>query len=252
MRSSLRSSDGWKVEWDHELAKRAQAFANKCVFGHGLMTRCDGTVIGQNAAMLSSFTNGIKPGIEGWWAEAKDYNHSADKCSGVCGHYRQMAYSKVYKFGCGYKFCPTMTFQSSGIKRKNYYSYICNYDRAMPGSGKGIYKTGSSCTKCSKDHDSNNAVKCDRSSKTCSGTYMCKYGTCHRQCNMDRGVCSGHGIPDPNNGCKCKCDAKYSGKQCQCEDSFLWCAGSVDLCPIDKGTRDICKYTCRKEIPECR
>ncbi|XP_074646793.1 uncharacterized protein LOC141902796 [Tubulanus polymorphus] len=122
----------------------------------------------------------------------------------------------------------------------------------MPGLGKGIYKTGTSCSQCGKDHDSNNAVKCDGSLNACSGTYMCTSGTCNKQCNMDRGVCSGHGIPDPNNGCKCKCDAKYSGNRCQCADSFGWCVEMGFLCAGDPGTRDMCKYSCRNEIPECK
>ncbi|XP_074645919.1 peptidase inhibitor 16-like [Tubulanus polymorphus] len=92
LRSSLKSSDAWKVEWDDELAERAQAFTNKCIFGHDLMSRCNGSVLGQNAAAVSSFTDGLSPGLNDWWGEFANYDHSADECAAtkVCGHYRQV------------------------------------------------------------------------------------------------------------------------------------------------------------------
>ena len=52
-----------------------------------------------------------------WAAEASDYNHPTNTCSGICGHYTQIVWAATQHLGCGYRQC------DGGGE-----IWVCNYD----------------------------------------------------------------------------------------------------------------------------
>jgi len=45
---------------------------------------------------------GATPGqvVESWATEARNYDYSSNKCSGVCGHYTQIVWGDTKEVGC--------------------------------------------------------------------------------------------------------------------------------------------------------
>ena len=68
---------------------------------------------------------GASPGqvVEGWAAEARNYDYSSNKCSGVCGHYTQIVWGDSKEVGCAV---------ARGGGRE---VWVCEYD--PPGNWEG-------------------------------------------------------------------------------------------------------------------
>ena len=67
--------------------------------------------------------------VGAWAAEAADYDHGTNACSGfTCGHYTQMVWADTRYLGCGVAACP------SGGEM-----WVCNYDPRGNVLGKSPY-----------------------------------------------------------------------------------------------------------------
>ena len=96
-------------EWNAELAKMAQAWAEGCKYEHGQPTGFTPPTsqTGQNLFTSTAKTLNLDGAIMAWWNEKTSYTYDTKACSGVCGHYTQvssfhgeLSYTKVSSF-CG-------------------------------------------------------------------------------------------------------------------------------------------------------
>ncbi|MCL4144895.1 UNVERIFIED_CONTAM: hypothetical protein GTU68_031423 [Idotea baltica] len=130
--------------WSDESAIRAQNWANSCVAGHDSdSARKYGNhwYVGQNWAG-ASYRPSVYEGVKWWYNEIKDFSFSSNRCSGVCGHYTQIVWSKSTELGCGLADC-----SSRGGYR---YNLVCNYGPGGNVNGARPYLSGNSCSQCSQ------------------------------------------------------------------------------------------------------
>lgn len=89
------------VSWSPELAKQAQAWAERCEFDHSK------TDLGEN---LSARTDAGDPEstVAAWAAEGADFDYGRNRCASgkVCGHYTQVVWRDSTQIGCGTAQCP--------------------------------------------------------------------------------------------------------------------------------------------------
>ncbi|CAL4133678.1 unnamed protein product, partial [Meganyctiphanes norvegica] len=138
-----------QLEWDDELARKAQNHADQCIFGHDDRDnrRVSRFSVGQNlyTRSTSNFDSEVEWGraIKEWYSEVKDFSPNSINPyqfnSGV-GHYTQMVWADTYKIGCGY------TFYKEGRWHKKLYT--CNYGPAGNFLNQDMYRRGSSCSSC--------------------------------------------------------------------------------------------------------
>lgn len=210
-----RSIDGaneFALEWDENLAARAQEFAEVCAGGHGMLTDCDGHLVGQNGYYAhTAFI--VRNAFRAWLREKANWNMSDAACmpGKVCGHWTQIAWAKTRLIGCGYATCPNHTLFPLHV--------YCDY--YPPGNYPGAppFTTGPPCVSC---HDQtfgsatkpgykcvdNLCVACnpaDDSDCLCGPDSQCTHGTLN------------HGT------CRCDCPADWYGLRCQnrCKDT-IW------------------------------
>jgi len=141
-----------KLTWDPELAKIAQAHANKCVFGHDCNDcRKDKNGrfwhVGQNLYTAWNSRKSVsadwQSGVQAWYDEVKDFDAShVSKYQFVSatGHFTQVIWAETSKVGCGF----TM-FQNQGMFQK---LYTCNYGVGGNIRNAAIYAQGSPCSQC--------------------------------------------------------------------------------------------------------
>jgi len=173
------ASNLMEFEWDDELARIAQAWANHCVFEHD---KCRATRdgchnwVGQNLAVYWSDWTGPAPpdakdwvenAIQPWWDEIIDYPASGaevlQEVHGThyrngrpekiqVGHFTAMAWAETHRVGCGYtKFNEN---QSNHLK----YLYVCNYAKGGNIQRGEMYKIGNACSNCPKNSRCQNSL----------------------------------------------------------------------------------------------
>lgn len=85
-----------KLVWSDALAKRAQDWADLCVWRHELLTACDEKEsIGQNLAYTTARRYSISKFVYNWDKEKAMYTYQTGACSGKCGHYTQVVWAKT-------------------------------------------------------------------------------------------------------------------------------------------------------------
>jgi len=147
-----------ELEWDDELAKIAQGWANQCNYSHDdCRLTSDGCYsgVGQNIAIRgdtrSNQNKDWEEVIGAWYGEVKYYSSSNvgaftslyGRGGEAIGHFTQVVWANTHKVGCGYvKFYDGRFY--------NHY-YVCNYARAGNMQGKPVYEVGRACTKCPKN-----------------------------------------------------------------------------------------------------
>ncbi|XP_055586464.1 protein lon-1-like [Uranotaenia lowii] len=129
-----------EMQWDDELASRAQAWADQCLFKHDPKKKLARFTMGQNLATIWSTAtldddhDSDFPGrIRKWFDEVKKYSFGA-KFSLATGHYMQLIWADTYLVGCGY------SYYYSGQKYNKL--YVCNYGPAGNVQGQQPYITG--------------------------------------------------------------------------------------------------------------
>ncbi|XP_069113964.1 peptidase inhibitor 16-like [Argopecten irradians] len=138
------ASNMLKMKWSDELATIAQDYADKCIWGHN-GERSSGSsfwYVGENI-FLSSYYNG-KYTVDRWASEESDYTYSSNSCSGVCGHYTQVAWASSEYLGCGAKKCSSL----EGLSWSNAVIVVCNYGNGGNFRGYRPYNEGTSCSQC--------------------------------------------------------------------------------------------------------
>lgn len=79
--------------WNNELARIAQNHAQQCIFQHNNNANSQSAsfeFVGENIAAGSGPTDYINF-IRLWFDEESSYSYNFNSCSGVCGHYTQVA-----------------------------------------------------------------------------------------------------------------------------------------------------------------
>jgi len=164
-----KAANMMELEWDDELAKIAQRWANQCTWGHDkCRVTSDGCYsklgVGQNmAASGSTAISGASPNweasIQSWYDEVKDYSASeignftdveTDDGKEI-GHFTQLVWAETHKVGCGF-----VGFYSNEVfnRPESFYIniHVCNYAKSgnMQG-GYSVYKTGEPCSQCPRN-----------------------------------------------------------------------------------------------------
>lgn len=129
-----------EMQWDDELASKAQEWADQCIFKHDPKKKLGRFTMGQNLALIWSSASldddrdSDFPGrIRKWFDEVKKYSFGA-KFSLATGHYMQLIWADSFLVGCGY------SYHYSGNKYNKL--YVCNYGPAGNVQGHLPYVTG--------------------------------------------------------------------------------------------------------------
>jgi len=105
------------LTWSAELAAVAQSYADQCTWEHS------GGPYGEN---LYATSGSAAPAdvVASWVAEATSYDHAANSCSDVCGHYTQVVWAASQRIGCGVANCT----EGSPLGSSSWQFWVCNYD----------------------------------------------------------------------------------------------------------------------------
>ncbi|CEP15497.1 hypothetical protein [Parasitella parasitica] len=112
------------LQWDDELAKHAQRWANTCVWHHSNDTRPYGDSCGEN---ISYGQASISVAIKEWHdLEVNDYNFERGKSKNgnEIRHFTQVVWRRTERVGCALHYCdkdPESNMDMNG----NF--YVCNY-----------------------------------------------------------------------------------------------------------------------------
>lgn len=110
------------LEWSDSIGGFAQAWAdhlateNECKLAHRPSDGPFAQKYGENIFLKSGPSN-VAEVVGMWAAEASDYDHPTNTCSGICGHYTQIVWAATQHLGCGYRQC------DGGGE-----IWVCNYD----------------------------------------------------------------------------------------------------------------------------
>nr|XP_033797468.1 cysteine-rich secretory protein LCCL domain-containing 2 [Geotrypetes seraphini] len=142
------------MNWDDELARSAEAWAQNCVWDHGPSNLI--MSIGQNLAVHWGRYRSPAFHIQSWYDEVKDYTYPypqecnpwcPEKCSGtMCTHYTQIVWATTNKVGCAVNVCERMSVW--GETWENAVYLVCNYSPKGNWIGEAPYKNGRSCSEC--------------------------------------------------------------------------------------------------------
>lgn len=217
------------MEWDENLARIAQDWADGCIKEHG--NTKDPSVkglMGQNFED-SSFRDPKLP-IHIWFSKKDYYNFSTLRCKSAmkCEQYTQLVWANTQFVGCGLKVNCTKLFK---------YFVVCNYYPAANATGVHPYKEGVSCSNCSKSYGG----FC--SDNLCATITQCERYNLKCECNLN---CNNSGILNKEE-CKCKCEHGWDGPDCStlCADHDPNC--NENICSFYETNEDInnpCRKTC--------
>lgn len=113
------------LEWSNDLAKVAQAWANKLKRQGCKMKHSSGSY-GENLYWSSGLSPTPEKVVASWASEKKFFNFKKKKCNAAwykCGHYTQIIWRNTKKVGCAMATCGDQQI------------WVCNYD--PPGNYDG-------------------------------------------------------------------------------------------------------------------
>uniref|UniRef100_A0A1I7YK22 SCP domain-containing protein n=1 Tax=Steinernema glaseri TaxID=37863 RepID=A0A1I7YK22_9BILA len=143
-KSAPKAKNMYKMSYDCELEKIAQAWADGCEFKHSPQKSREA---GENLYMSWPTVQNDGPLLsapDSWWKELKDFgvgafspkfNFTEEVFSKGVGHYTQMAWARTTKIGCGHAKCPNMNL------------IVCNYREQGNYLNEFIYEIGNPCQK---------------------------------------------------------------------------------------------------------
>ncbi len=118
------------LQWSDSAASTAQAWADKCEPSHNPNLKN----LGENIAFATPNALTTAGVVQGWAAEAANYNHGTNACAPgkVCGHYTQLVWRSTTHVGCATRVCEKNS-PFSGFSR--WQLWVCNY--SPPGNFVG-------------------------------------------------------------------------------------------------------------------
>ena len=168
--AGLTASEMLRLEWDEELARGAQLWADQCIFQHDNNDICRSQVIstdlefpltvccrfrvGQNlyqAAVLRDPDTETgadwEAAVSGWYSEVEMFRQDPRKYDGSyrsTGHFTQLVWSRTRYLGCGY----ILHQGYPGHQGLDTGYYVCNYGPAGNYFGQEVYGGGETCSRC--------------------------------------------------------------------------------------------------------
>jgi len=122
------------LHWSQEAASLAQQWAGQCTFSHNPNLGD----FGENIAAFSPAGSGNPQGVvQGWAAEAQNYDYATDTCGSICGHYTQLVWRATTAVGCGRATCTAASSPFGGTR--DWELWICDYDPAGNFVGQKPY-----------------------------------------------------------------------------------------------------------------
>jgi uncharacterized protein YkwD len=212
-RRGENAADMQKLKYNENLARLAQAWADKCVFEH----RQPGSfqpkdygfeTVGENIWAWSDGSKKIpdQP-IQDWFDEKANYDFNGPSCrKEPCGHYTAVVWATTQEVGCGLAKC-----NMAGLGPNTHF-FVCNYGPAGNDYGTRPYTKGPACSACSTGKFYCTDDLCDAS---CTSTG--NDGSCHCKAKCANGR--------QTSDCKCQCNHGYMGVACDevCQDKSPQC-----------------------------
>jgi uncharacterized protein YkwD len=110
------------LAWSAQLARAAARWA-RTLAGNGKFEHQARNPYGENLFEVIGATADPDEVVNSWAAEAKNYNHDKNSCSGTCGHYTQIVWRGTKEVGC------------ASAARGNRQVWVCEY--SPPGNYLG-------------------------------------------------------------------------------------------------------------------
>jgi len=108
--------------WSDRLASIARDWAATLLARRQFRHRPNAT-FGENLFEINGSSASPSQVVNAWAEEARDYDRTANKCRGVCGHYTQIVWSTTKEVGCA--------VARGGVREV----WVCNYN--PPGNWIG-------------------------------------------------------------------------------------------------------------------
>jgi len=111
------------LNWSGDAAATAQAWAKGCTFSHNPNLGD----LGENLAAFYPVGSGTPEGVvQGWAAEAQNYDYATDTCGSACGHYTQLVWRATTAVGCARATCTAAS--SPFANGQSWDLWVCDYD----------------------------------------------------------------------------------------------------------------------------
>lgn len=217
------------IVWDNELARRAQQWANQCIYAHGLITSCDGKFIGQSGHISGPYpkrygTPNFESKVRAWAAERQNWDFEKNDCKPgtVCGHWTQLVWARTTKVGCGYANCEIgYDYQGEMVYNRTQMTF-CDYSPPGNGVDETPFVKGDSCSAChilTRKLPDGPGYKCNNQS-LCVPCSPAKDADC--QCGSPGKCLQGKWNTMT---CKCDCWPQWYGDACEklCKDASQAC-----------------------------
>ncbi|XP_038628695.1 cysteine-rich secretory protein 2-like [Tachyglossus aculeatus] len=188
--ASPPASNMLRMEWSHEAAQNAEAWANQCHLQHSAPEdRQTDIHCGENLYM-SGHPDSWSQAIQHWYDEVHDFVHGEGKKfeDAVVGHYTQVVWYKSHQVGCAVAYCPN--------EHDFKYFYVCQYCPAgnEHSSINEPYLKGTPCDSCED--------ACDNGLCTNPCKHVNKWANCE---DLKNSVTCDHPIVQSDCEASCKC-----------------------------------------------
>jgi pathogenesis-related protein 1 len=114
------------LAWSDRLAARSQDWADTLLTRKQLVHRPK-SAYGENLFEITGASASSAQVVSAWAAESQNYDHSSNRCRGVCGHFTQIVWGDTKEVGCAV---------ARGGGRE---VWVCDYDPPGNWVGKRPY-----------------------------------------------------------------------------------------------------------------
>jgi hypothetical protein len=233
LRSMEPAADMLALSWSDELAAKAQAWANQCHWGYGMLDDCERwpsrmgqTVFVADSTAGNTFLN-MTQAARYWHNQRSGWNFLTATCnSGYdCCDFTQVVWSRSNEVGCGYAQCPRMAAMNTILN--NAIFVVCDYYPPgnmvdLNGNLLPVYMSGPACSACD----------CEVTGARTGAGYKCNNNLCEPcspssdvtcRCGSPSQACQNNGVWS-NATCSCQCSNEFYGtwcdSPCSCEDQM--------------------------------
>lgn len=120
------------MTWDAEVAKTAQAWADRCQFEHA-----QGTGLGENLAAAAGTARTPTETSDSWYSEIRLYDFAAPGSVDGTGHFSQLVWKASTKLGCAMAICPATSISPDWGAWPTAQFVVCRY--SPQGNITGAY-----------------------------------------------------------------------------------------------------------------